>query len=81
MRIRRKKRLDWCPALKKSRVDMDDDLHDLLNDPHLMLYYKASEKAYQRYKKAAYRNLGIQALTSFLLGLLYGFLAKILQML
>lgn len=81
MRMKRKKRLDWRPTLKRSRVDVDDDLHHILNDPHLMLYYQASEKAYKRYKQAEYCKLVAKALLFFFLGLIYGFLAKVFQML
>lgn len=42
-----------------------------------MLYYKAQDEGYKRYKHLRYRNLLIEAAVSFVLGLLFAFLLKL----
>lgn len=40
----------------------------------IMLYYKAQDESYKRYKHLCYRNLILEASLTFILGLLFGFI-------
>lgn len=45
----------------------------------IMLYYKSQDEGYKRYKRLCYRNLILESLLSFCLGLVLLALLEILQ--
>ena len=54
------------------------EIRKKLNHTGKMLYYQTQEVSYRRYKNRCYRHLLIEAAICLALGLLYGFLIKVL---
>lgn len=48
------------------------------NESDKVLYYEAQDERYQRHKRLQYRNLAIQAAVAFALGVLIGFVVKVI---
>lgn len=68
---------DWLDQERHSKQKSSKKVKGKFNDTGKMFYQQAEDESYRRYKHLCYRNLILEALLSFGLGLLIMYLLKL----